>query len=297
MRTVGRFSLKEIALLGGFSIICIVLSAFWIQLWPLLWIPILYGAYMFGETGGVAAGGIAAIYIAGTMMLTGRSIILGSDIWLEMASLLFIGGGAGYLIRTEKEMKGKAVDLAIRDALTGLHNRMYFIHRIEDERKRADRTQERLGLMVIDLDHFKRINDTFGHKAGDRVLEEVSKIICAAVRETDLVARIGGEEIAVILPNTGGTEEIIAERVREKVEEAGHFKGPEWCTASIGVAYYDGIDEKGAANEEELFEMADHAVYRAKSEGRNRVCIWGKQKKEKMISTKEDGAAGNEGKA
>lgn len=167
-----------------------------------------------------------------------------------------------------REMRTKAD----RDVLTRLPNRQYFDERLLQEMKRHQRYGHPLSLLMIDLDHFKRINDTHGHQAGDMVLEEMGRILMNSLRSSDTPARYGGEEFVVLLSNT--TEEqawILAERIREDI--AGrrfHFKGRFFkITASIGVA---SLQTRAFSTSADLLGEADAAMYRAKRRGRNMVC-------------------------
>ncbi|MCK6546599.1 diguanylate cyclase [Myxococcota bacterium] len=162
--------------------------------------------------------------------------------------------------------------LATTDALTGLANRRKLMERLDQELAKSRRYDERVSLVLLDVDHFKRINDRFGHPVGDRVLAELAELIQERARETDLAARIGGEEFAVLLSSTGreGATEL-AEDLRERVE-AHAFEGVGRVTVSLGVATH--VPEKRKAGDppsSKLFAAADQALYRAKGEGRNRV--------------------------
>jgi diguanylate cyclase (GGDEF)-like protein len=177
-------------------------------------------------------------------------------------------------LTTEKEY---LKNLAITDQLTALYNHDFFYNRLEDEFNRAVRYELPLSLLMIDLDNFKKINDTYGHRAGDRVLMEVAGILKKAVRKTDIVSRYGGEEFTVILPVTtteGAKEE--AERIRETLcshSYAGLINTT--ISASIGVASYPCA---GALNSGDLVNLADNALYEAKNSGRNKVAVVGKLK-------------------
>jgi diguanylate cyclase (GGDEF)-like protein len=156
---------------------------------------------------------------------------------------------------------------AMTDALTGLYNHGYFQERLDRETKLADRNNDQVSLILLDLDHLKRINDSHGHRAGDAALCHVASIMQSTVREVDICARYGGEEFVVILPQCDRKSAIeVAERLRESICSSP-ISGSEQVTASIGVATYP----SGAKNKEELIEMADRAMYLAKAAGRNRV--------------------------
>jgi diguanylate cyclase (GGDEF)-like protein len=157
------------------------------------------------------------------------------------------------------------------DSLTGLFNRRYMEQRMKEEVTRALRYDLPLSLLMLDIDHFKKINDTCGHQAGDKVLQNLGKLILNAVRESDIAVRCGGEEIMVITPHTKAeVAGSLAERLRSTVEsadllEAGGNNSPGSVTVSIGVA------QLGGGTGQELIKKADEAMYRAKQEGRNRV--------------------------
>jgi len=156
---------------------------------------------------------------------------------------------------------------AMTDALTGLYNHGYFQERLDRETKLADRNNEQVSLILLDLDHLKEINDTHGHRSGDAALCHVASMMRAAVREVDISARYGGEEFVVILPKCDRENAIdVAERLRESIASTPVDRMGQ-VTASIGVATYP----SGAKNKEELIEMADRAMYLAKAAGRNRV--------------------------
>jgi two-component system cell cycle response regulator len=162
--------------------------------------------------------------------------------------------------------------LATTDALTGLSNRRKLMERLEQELAKSRRYDEWVSLVLLDVDHFKRINDRFGHPVGDRVLAELAELIQERARETDVAARIGGEEFAVLLSSTGreGAREL-AEDLRERVE-AHHFEGAGHVTVSLGVATAEPEKKRtGDSPGSKLLAAADAALYRAKGEGRNRV--------------------------
>lgn len=161
--------------------------------------------------------------------------------------------------------------LATHDALTDLCNRRHFTELMEKEIARAQRHGRPLILCILDLDLFKPINDRYGHIAGDAVLRQFSEILRAYVRADDIAARIGGEEFAVLLPETAQEQAVqFAERLREAVASHEFRPGgePQQITVSIGVA--DMAPQRDTRSA--LMRAADAALYRAKDSGRNRVC-------------------------
>ena len=165
----------------------------------------------------------------------------------------------------------KMLQYATLDALTGLNNRRQFEVRLNQEIATAKRQKNPLCAMMIDIDFFKKVNDTYGHASGDSVLSSVASIIKEHLRESDIPSRYGGEEFAVLLPYTHIEEaQIVGERLRKAVETAPIpiDKGNINVTISMGLAEFSS-DESG----EELFKRADKALYEAKESGRNRVCI------------------------
>jgi diguanylate cyclase (GGDEF)-like protein len=160
---------------------------------------------------------------------------------------------------------------ALRDGLTKLFNKRYLLDRLDAELKFAQRHKTAVSLLLLDLDHFKKVNDTLGHLAGDAVLASIAAALGKAVRNEDVVARYGGEEMAIILRAISiDSAAHMAERMRRVVETtAVPFDGKELrVTVSIGVAEYPTTP---ARTIDELIEAADKALYRAKNSGRNRV--------------------------
>lgn len=160
----------------------------------------------------------------------------------------------------------------IRDTLTGLYNRRHAMAVLEKEAARAQRDENyKLALVILDLDFFKDINDEYGHLAGDGVLRRLSRIATERVRASDTLARIGGEEFALILPDTNSRDaRQLAEAIRESVE-AETFRlddSDHTITLSAGVAIW----QPGMQSISELLQAADRQLYQAKSAGRNRVC-------------------------
>ncbi len=244
--------------------------------WPLYYAPIFLAAVYYGEIGGAGFGIVASLCLFGFLYLFSPPVEVGLtpiSIEFSVASGLMITSGFffGWFFRTQKNRIAELGDGMMIDRLTGLHNYGYFVERLEEERKRADRFGSRLALMMVDVDFFKPFNDRFGHASGNLMLKKLADILEEKVRDVDIVCRYGGEEYVVILPNTEAEAMHVAERVRTAVEEAG-FEGDKdepavKKTVSIGVAVYPNHCE----NELELIDCADRSLNRAKETGRNRV--------------------------
>ena len=174
-------------------------------------------------------------------------------------------------IRT-KELQDLLIEHAHIDPLTGISNRRALMDRLQAEWARMQRHGGELSFIMADIDHFKRVNDTYGHSMGDRVLQDVAQTIARQCRENDLPARYGGEEFAVVVPGEGifGAAHL-AERCRAETEKINLSAqgGTIRPTASFGVA-----DAVGLSSPELLVSRADQAMYRAKAGGRNRVAVW-----------------------
>ncbi|OOZ40016.1 hypothetical protein BOW53_09265 [Solemya pervernicosa gill symbiont] len=160
---------------------------------------------------------------------------------------------------------------AITDALTGINNRMAFDERIEQEFSRWKRFKEPLSLTVVDVDFFKKVNDTYGHKAGDKVLMTIAGLLGKNIRETDFLARYGGEKFVVIMPGADAEAAFeVADKLRMAIEKCGfHYQDKHvTITISCGISQFHSGDDP-----EKVFERADAALYKAKENGRNRCEI------------------------
>lgn len=165
-----------------------------------------------------------------------------------------------------QDVNSKLSELAAIDGLTQLRNRRAFEERLEDETRRWRRHGVDVSLVLLDIDHFKSFNDTYGHPKGDEVLRCVGRILRQSLRAADFAARYGGEEFAIILPNTDNAGSlVVAEQLRRAIEQANWDDRP--ITASVGVATMG----EGVGTPEELVDFADRALYRSKQAGRNRV--------------------------
>ncbi|HDP88682.1 MAG TPA: diguanylate cyclase [Thioalkalivibrio sp.] len=173
-----------------------------------------------------------------------------------------------------RQLNRRLTRMATTDSLTGLHNRRHFLQRMQVEMDRVRRAGGELALILIDLDHFKQVNDRYGHQVGDEVLRKTGRLLLEQIRSVDIVGRYGGEELCVLLPDTDAAQAMImAERLRAGI--AGMpFMAPGGTafrvTASLGVAQWDGL-----ADRDTLFVQADTALYAAKDAGRNRVVPFG----------------------
>jgi len=171
----------------------------------------------------------------------------------------------------------------VTDHLTRLYNRRYFMNRAGEEIERSLRHQAPLSVLMVDIDHFKAFNDTYGHATGDRVLQTVARAMQDALREPDICARHGGEEFAVLLPNTPGENAYyVAERVRRTLSGTRYtglgLPAEANITISVGVA----TCPRDATELDALMELADKALYRAKAAGRDQVVLHGAEQRERV---------------
>jgi diguanylate cyclase (GGDEF)-like protein len=194
------------------------------------------------------------------------------DVGMLVSSLDYLSNISGDLsnpkIIDDLRIEEAAV-MATRDSLTGLYMKNVFEFSIERLFKEHLRYEKDLSLLLLDIDNFKEVNDSFGHQAGDEVLRRIGKIIMDTVREADLPARYGGEELTIILPETSGKQALaIAERLRKNVNQL--FKHDPVVTVSIGVS---SIRQPGIDGATDLVRLADKALYVAKAGGKNKVRI------------------------
>ena len=190
----------------------------------------------------------------------GMSIVLLWVVALTTARHLQIGNN----------LRSQLSEQAATDPLTGLYNRRYVFAYIDEQLKRFERYNEYFSLILMDADHFKHVNDTYGHVTGDATLRMIAEVCMRSVRDIDVVGRFGGEEFVIVLPRTSATEAtLVAERIRSAVKEAGNeSKG-----AAVPVTLSLGVAEVGlsTATFDDLLAEADKALYAAKEAGRNRV--------------------------
>jgi diguanylate cyclase (GGDEF)-like protein len=191
----------------------------------------------------------------------------------QIPILTAIAGQLGMAIKNARLFQG-VEELSITDGLTGLYLLRYFKQRLKEEFYRAERTHGQLSLMILDIDHFKRFNDTYGHPSGDTILTTVADRILSNARKVDLTARYGGDEFVILLPDTSADEALmLAERLHHAVSGETLIlpdKNTIHITVSIGVATYP----THAATIDELIKRADEALYWIKSHGRNRIRLY-----------------------
>jgi diguanylate cyclase (GGDEF)-like protein len=160
---------------------------------------------------------------------------------------------------------------ATTDRMTGLYSHYFFEKTLEEEMERARRYKATFSLVMFDIDHFKKFNDTYGHVQGDRIIKEIARLLTQSVRQVDFPARYGGEEFAVILPSVEAKGAlVVAERLRKRVEkhEFPGDNGPLHVTISVGVAQFD---QEASYAPSEIVRETDKALYQSKERGRNRV--------------------------
>jgi two-component system, cell cycle response regulator len=170
-----------------------------------------------------------------------------------------------------KQSNQMLLELSHTDPLTGLNNRRSMMEALDKEFERSTRKHSPLSLLMLDIDHFKKVNDTFGHQQGDAVLQALATLLKEHLRQYDLAARFGGEEFALILPETDEKDAgMVAERIRQSIEKMrlGDFPAEFCLTASIGVAT---SPNEVLAYPDDLIREADNALYQAKRSGRNRI--------------------------
>lgn len=239
---------------------------------PLYLLVVVPLGFFEGFLAAVAAGWLVALISLGVDIIARGPLpkyVLYLRTGLQLAVFIVAAVAASWISRIHAQLK----ELSIRDGLTGLYNHAYFKTHLGEELIRAARFDRPLSIVLFDLDHFKSCNDTFGHRVGDELLEELADLLRTNLRAVDVCARYGGEEFVILLPETGSSLAIeVAERLRRIVEGhrflVNHPKGPLAITISGGVAAFD----RARSTPDLLLDAADHALYKAKADGRNRVC-------------------------
>lgn len=191
------------------------------------------------------------------------------EVIVRVQRQLFHRARVDELIAESSEMQKQAVT----DGLTQVSNHRYFQERLTEEFRRAQRYDDPLALILLDLDNFKLVNDRYGHQVGDEVLKASAQVLKKCVRETDLCARYGGEEFALVLPKTHLAGALtVAERIWKDIAALRIPTSPILrVTASLGVS---GYPNRSVLSADQLVRTADEALYRAKREGRNKICLY-----------------------
>jgi diguanylate cyclase (GGDEF)-like protein len=245
----------------------------------LLALPVGYSAYFLRKREAalelsLVVGGYVAAALLGDRLTD-------AEVAITVFALLAVAGLVGLARANVNRVIWRLSDAAVTDELTGLLNRRGFHDLFETELERARRSGQPLSLIVGDLDHFKALNDRFGHAAGDRALEQLSLILGTAKRRIDTAARVGGEEFAVILPDSDHhAAYILAERMRREVRETFMYE-PYELTISLGVATFP----LHGSDVEALVAHADEALYAAKALGRDRSVVWGDDLDNEVLAT------------
>ena len=234
---------------------------------PEIYIPLFMGVYACFDYA-LKRLGLDAVQLDGLRLLSMSvpvmSAIASWTIWQQYVK-------ATLLQRQLAARNAELMYLAQHDMLTGLFNRRHFTHEAEAELARAARAHRSTSILIADVDFFKKINDRYGHPVGDTVLQQVAQIFTSCVRATDVVARLGGEEFIVLMPNTGQAGAMaLAQKLRAALELHALTVGRHTIPVTMSV----GVSELAAGHSgafEVLYAAADHALYTAKAQGRNRV--------------------------
>lgn len=256
------------------ALICANFFILWLALkvfaqadfWPLLAAPILVSAWFFYEAGAIATIAITALLLVQT------SFEKNGAIFIAIGTFAILGVLLGWGQRRQRRAHRHVLRSSLTDSLTGLYNFGSFMECLDREMRRVDRYGGAVTLVMFDLDHFKMFNDRFGHQAGNEALKAVAATLKQQKRESDVVARFGGEEFVLLFPGkeTAGIE--AARRMRKAISQirvptgGGATTG---ITISVGVACYP----NGAASKEELLDKVDQLLYASKRKGRNRVSV------------------------
>ncbi len=239
--------------------------------------PTLAGIATYAGVVGAATVGVQLGWIPNAAHLAGADHLDVAGSWrLGLLSVLFSTLTLGLVVNLVshwRDRERRLEELAKTDPLTCLYNRRFFMELFERELEKARRYNQPLSCVMVDLDHFKQINDRHGHLAGDQVLVSAARAMKAGVRTTDLLARYGGEEFVIVLPLTdaAGAQEL-AERCRRLILDSPviHDKATIRVTASMGVATFP---RDGVQTVDDLLSLADEALYRAKAAGRDRIAF------------------------
>jgi diguanylate cyclase (GGDEF)-like protein len=231
-------------------------------------LPILFGAYYFHIIGGIGMAVLSSGLSVFFMKMSGNPIG-DTPMVVQVVVFMIVGSISGVFQRENNKLHDYLFRASLTDRLTGLYNFGYFTKRMAEEISRADRYKHSIGLIMIDIDYFKKFNDTYGHPRGNQVLITAASIFRQNIRQSDVAFRYGGEEFAIMLPETSEDTEKVAEKLRKAIE-GEIFPGNLKVTISAGVSYYRPNTKMKIG----LIDQADNALYKAKDSGRNRVCVY-----------------------
>ena len=256
------------------ALICLNFFFLWLALkvfaqadfWPLLAAPILVSAWFFYEVGAVATIIVTGILLVQTSFEKNGAILIAVTTFGVMGVML------GWGQRRQRRLHRHVLRSSLTDSLTGLYNFGSFMECLDREMRRVDRYGGAVTLVMFDIDHFKMFNDRFGHQAGNEALKIVAATLRKQKRESDIVARFGGEEFVLLFPGKEASGVETARRMRKAISQicvpVGGGATTE-ITVSAGVACYP----NGAASKEELLDKVDQLLYASKRKGRNRVSV------------------------
>jgi diguanylate cyclase (GGDEF)-like protein len=258
-----------------------------VSIFSMLFIPCI--AYLRGSRNSLFKKFIGALYgllillslVRGLDIIIRPALSMRTDEWLQNMALVFFleilfVGGSGFLLLMKEEADLHIRDLAYFDSLTGLLNRRHFLEEAEIFFGRHSRYEEAISVLFLDIDHFKSVNDAYGHKFGDRVLKDFAALVRKSVRSSDLCCRYGGEEFVIMLSNTVEEKAVaVGKRIQSAMRLSEFPPNTDFAyTVSIGIFFAVPSIEKGDSLES-FIEKSDLAMYRAKNNGRDRVEIYG----------------------
>ena len=262
---------RAILLAAATALPTLLLLAGVVAAWPLYALPLALALPLGGPRGMAASATVAALTVA---FVSGRTGVDGAALALGLGAFVVTGIAVGAGHEAQARTAERIADMSLIDRLTGVHNYAFFADALPRECQRAERYGLSLSLVVLDLDRFKAFNDRWGHDAGNRLLTAVGQAIRANSRSSDIAARFGGEEFALIVPGPAEEAMEAAERIRAAIARVsvlvagGDMVG---TTISAGVADFEnGTGDTGAR----LLDQADKALYHSKSSGRDRVSLF-----------------------
>jgi len=224
-------------------------------------------------TGGIVVGGVetAANFAFMGAVLSALAVVCGSLLVFPIMTRSLRERGTLQRMTESLSVRSQSLEhAAVTDGLTGMYNRRYFDEALAEYLQAFGQIDKPIGMVILDLDHFKKVNDTHGHDVGDEVLRQVADCLQVFTRYHDVLARLGGEEFAILSPNINERQLFnLSDRIRQAVSDLRIIDGNVTLrvTVSAGLAIWDGV-ESG----EELYRRADKQLYEAKRKGRNRVC-------------------------